>query len=104
MAIPPYVSWLVELSMIWNEEKVKNFTRKLVALSGGRLRHSEEEGVVSGEVSIAPHMGGAAGQMWQGQGEGGAAGGGGGLAAGFAFPFLLWGAEDLATSHFVEAV
>src|SRR5882724_7689757 len=25
MAIPPYVSWLVELSMIWNEEKVKNF-------------------------------------------------------------------------------
>ena len=23
LAIPPYVSWLVELSMIWNEEKVK---------------------------------------------------------------------------------
>jgi len=35
MAIPPYVSWLVELSMIWSEDKVKNFTRKLVALSGG---------------------------------------------------------------------
>ncbi|HMF47614.1 MAG TPA: hypothetical protein VK603_03155, partial [Candidatus Saccharimonadales bacterium] len=35
LAIPPYVSWLVELSMIWSEDKVKNFTRKLVALSGG---------------------------------------------------------------------
>ena len=32
LAIPPYVSWLVELSMIWSEDKVKNFTRKLVAL------------------------------------------------------------------------
>jgi hypothetical protein len=65
MAIPPYVSWLVELSMIWNEEKVKNFTRKLVALSGGRLRYSEEERVVSGEFPIAANMGGATEQMWQ---------------------------------------
>ena len=52
LAIPPYVSWLVELSMIWSEERVKNFTRKLVAISGGRLRYSEEERVVSGEF---PH-------------------------------------------------
>ena len=37
LAIPPYVSWLVELSMIWSEDKVKNFTKRLVALSGGRL-------------------------------------------------------------------
>ena len=61
MAIPPYVSWLVELSMIWSEDKVKNFTRKLVALSGGRLRYSEEERVVSGEFPIAANMGGATG-------------------------------------------
>jgi spermidine/putrescine-binding protein len=59
MAIPPYVSWLVELSMIWSEERVKNFTRKLVALSAGRLRYSEEERVVSGEFPIAANMGGA---------------------------------------------
>ena len=70
MAIPPYVSWLVELSMIWNEEKVKNFTRKLVALSGGRLRYSEEERVVSGEFPIAANMGGATEQMWQWQAKG----------------------------------
>jgi len=70
MAIPPYVSWLVELSMIWNEEKVKNFTRKLVALSSGRLRYSEEERVVSGEFPIAANMGGATEQMWQWQAKG----------------------------------
>ena len=70
MAIPPYVSWLVELSMIWSEEKVKNFTRKLVALSGGRLRYSEEERVVSGEFPIAANMGGATEQMWQWQAKG----------------------------------
>src|SRR2546425_13158202 len=56
LAIPPYVSWLVELSMIWSEERVKNFTRKLVALSGGRLRYGEEGRVVSGEVAIAANM------------------------------------------------
>ena len=70
MAIPPYVSWLVELSMIWNEERVKNFTRKLVALSSGRLRYSEEERVVSGEFPIAANMGGATEQMWQWQAKG----------------------------------
>jgi len=70
MAIPPYVSWLVELSMIWSEEKVKNFTRKLVSLSAGRLRYSEEERVVSGEFPIAANMGGATEQMWQWQAKG----------------------------------
>src|SRR5437899_1276718 len=70
MAIPPYVSWLVELSMIWSEERVKNFTRKLVALSGGRLRYGEEERVVSGEFPIAANMGGAVEQMWKWQAKG----------------------------------
>jgi iron(III) transport system substrate-binding protein len=70
LAIPPYVSWLAELSMIWSEEKVKDFTRKLVALSGGRLRYSEEERVVSGEFPIAANMGGAVEQMWQWQAKG----------------------------------
>ena len=70
LAIPPYVSWLVELSMIWSEDKVKNFTRKLVELSGGRLRYSEEERVVSGEFPIAANMGGAVEMMWQWQAKG----------------------------------
>jgi iron(III) transport system substrate-binding protein len=70
LAIPPYVSWLVELSMIWSEEKVKDFTRKLVPLSSGRLRYSEEERVVSGEFSLAANMGGAVEQMWQWQAKG----------------------------------
>ena len=70
LAIPPYVSWLVELSMIWSEDKVKNFTARLVALSGGRLRYSEEERVVSGEFPVAANMGGATEQMWQWQAKG----------------------------------
>ena len=48
MAIPPYVAWLAELSLVWGPEKVKDFACKVVALSGGRLRYSEEERVVSG--------------------------------------------------------
>src|SRR5215467_1351607 len=70
LAIPPYVSWLVELSMIWSEERVKNFTRKLVTLSGGRLRYGEEERIVSGEFPIAANMGGAVEQMWKWQAKG----------------------------------
>jgi len=70
LAIPPYVSWLVELSMIWKEDKIKDFTRKLVGLSSGRLRYSEEERVVSGEFPIAANIGGATEQMWQWQAKG----------------------------------
>lgn len=70
LALPPYVSWLVELSMIWKEDKIKDFTRKLVGLSSGRLRYSEEERVVSGEFPIAANMGGATEQMWQWQAKG----------------------------------
>jgi ABC-type Fe3+ transport system substrate-binding protein len=70
LAIPPYVSWLVELSMIWSEERVKNFTRKLVTLSGGRLRYGEEERIVSGEFPIAANMGGAVEEMWKWQAKG----------------------------------
>jgi ABC-type Fe3+ transport system substrate-binding protein len=51
LAIPPYVAWLAELSLAWGQEKVKDFARKLVAISGGRL-HSEEERIVSGEFPI----------------------------------------------------
>jgi hypothetical protein len=49
LAIPPYVAWLAELSLNWGHEKVKDFARKLVAISAGRLRYSEEERIVSGE-------------------------------------------------------
>jgi hypothetical protein len=35
VAIPPYVAWLAELSLNWGKEKVKDFARKLVAISGG---------------------------------------------------------------------
>jgi ABC-type Fe3+ transport system substrate-binding protein len=56
--------------MIWSEERVKNFTRKLVTLSGGRLRYGEEERIVSGEFPIAANMGGAVEEMWKWQAKG----------------------------------
>ena len=52
IAVPPYPNWLVELSLIWGEEKLKDFTRKLVAINGGWLRYGEEERVLSGEFPI----------------------------------------------------
>ena len=70
MAIPPYVAWLAELSLVWGTEKVKDFARKVVALSGGRLRYSEEERVVSGEFPIMANIGDALGAMWTWQAKG----------------------------------
>jgi ABC-type Fe3+ transport system substrate-binding protein len=70
MAIPPYVQWLADLSLLWGQEKVKDFARKLVTLSGGRLRYSEEERVVSGEFPIMANIGGALEHMWMWQNKG----------------------------------
>jgi len=70
LAIPPYVAWLAELSLVWGKDKVKDFTRKLVALSGGRLRYSEEERVVSGEFPIMANLGDALSAMWTWQPKG----------------------------------
>jgi ABC-type Fe3+ transport system substrate-binding protein len=70
MAIPPYVAWLAELSLVWGPDKVKDFARKVVALSAGRLRYNEEERVVSGEFPIMANIGGALEHMWDWQPKG----------------------------------
>jgi ABC-type Fe3+ transport system substrate-binding protein len=70
LAIPASIAWLGELSLIWGEEKVKDFARKLVVLSGGRLRYGEEERVVSGEFPIMANIGAAVEAMWNWQGKG----------------------------------
>jgi ABC-type Fe3+ transport system substrate-binding protein len=70
LAIPNSIAWLGELSLIWGEEKVKDFARKLVALSGGRLRYGEEERVVSGEFPIMANIGSAVEAMWNWQAKG----------------------------------
>jgi ABC-type Fe3+ transport system substrate-binding protein len=70
LAIPSSIAWLGELSLIWGEEKVKDFARKLVVLSGGRLRYGEGERVVSGEFPIMANIGTAVEAMWNWQGKG----------------------------------
>jgi ABC-type Fe3+ transport system substrate-binding protein len=70
IAIPPYVAWLAELSLVWGQDKVKDYARKLVAISGGRLRYSEEERVVSGEFPIMANFGDALSAMWSWQPKG----------------------------------
>ena len=70
LAIPPYVAWLAELSLNWGQEKVKDFARKVVAISGGRLRYSEEERIVSGEFPVMANIGDALGAMWTWQSKG----------------------------------
>jgi ABC-type Fe3+ transport system substrate-binding protein len=70
LAIPPYVAWLAELSLNWGQEKVKDFARKLVAISAGRLRYSEEERIVSGEFPVMANIGDALGAMWTWQTKG----------------------------------
>ncbi len=70
LAIPPYTTWLTDLSLIWGEEKVKDFTRKLVPLSGGQVRYGEEERIVSGEFPIMADVSNAPGRVraWQAKG------------------------------------
>ena len=70
IAIPPYVAWLAELSLVWGTEKVKDFARKLVGISGGRLRYNEEERIVSGEFPIMANFGGSFEHMWNWQNKG----------------------------------
>lgn len=70
IAVPPYPNWLVELSLIWGEDKLKDFTRKLVALNGGWLRYGEEERVISGEFPIMANIGDALATMWKWQPRG----------------------------------
>lgn len=67
IAVPPYPNWLVELSLNWGEERLKDFTRKLVALNGGWLRYGEEERVISGEFPIMANIGDALANMWKWQ-------------------------------------
>jgi len=67
IAVPPYPNWLVELSLIWGEERVKDFTRKLVGLNGGWLRYGEEERVISGEFPIMANIGDSLATMWKWQ-------------------------------------
>ena len=73
IAIPPYVAWLAELSLVWGQDKVKDYARKLVVISGGRLRYNEEERVVSGEFPIMANIGDA-GVATQGSATGRGAG------------------------------
>lgn len=70
IAVPPYPNWLVELSLIWGEERLKEFTRKLVALNGGWLRYGEEERVLSGEFPIMANIGDSLATMWKWQAKG----------------------------------
>ena len=70
LAIPPYPDWLSELTLIWGKEKVKDFTRKLIPLAGGRLRYNEDERVISGEFPIMANMSGAIERMWHWQAQG----------------------------------
>ena len=70
IAVPPYSNWLVELSLIWGEEKLKEFTRKLVSFNGGWLRYGEEERVISGEFPIMANIGDALATMWKWQPKG----------------------------------
>jgi ABC-type Fe3+ transport system substrate-binding protein len=71
MAIPPYTSWLVELSLIWGEKKVIDYVRKLVPLSAGQVRYGEiEERVSSGEFSVMANSGSAIEGMWHWQAKG----------------------------------
>ena len=71
MAIPPYTSWLVELSLIWGEKRVIDYVRKLLPLSAGQVRYGEiEERVSSGEFVVMANSGSAVEGMWEWQGKG----------------------------------
>jgi ABC-type Fe3+ transport system substrate-binding protein len=68
MAIPPYTGWLVQLSHIWGATKTKEFSRKMVSLSGGQVRYNEApERIISGEFPIMASIGGVLEAVWNWQ-------------------------------------
>jgi ABC-type Fe3+ transport system substrate-binding protein len=71
LAIPPYSSWLVELSLFWGEKKVLDYLRKLLPLSAGQVRYGEiEERISSGEFLVMANSGSAVESMWEWQRKG----------------------------------
>jgi iron(III) transport system substrate-binding protein len=71
LAIPPYSSWLVELSLFWGEKRVLDYLRKLLPLSAGQVRYGEiEERVSSGEFLVMANGGSAVESMWEWQAKG----------------------------------
>src|SRR5262249_3978986 len=71
MAIPPYTSWLVELSLIWGEKRVIDYARKLLHLSAGQVRYGDiEERLASGEFLVMANSGSAVEAMWEWQAKG----------------------------------
>jgi ABC-type Fe3+ transport system substrate-binding protein len=71
LAIPPYSSWLVELSLFWGEKKVLDYLRKLLPLTAGQVRYGEiEERISSGEFLVMANSGSAVESMWEWQRKG----------------------------------
>ena len=58
------------MSLLWGEERLKEFTRNLVAINGGWLRYGEEERVISGEFPIMANIGDSLATMWKWQAKG----------------------------------
>ena len=65
------IAWLGELSLIWGEEKVKDFARKLVALSGGLASAmAKKSESLAAKFPIMANIGSAVEAMWNWQAKG----------------------------------
>ena len=64
LALAPYPDWLAELTVTWNVERVLEFAKKLVAISGGSLRYSEAQPLIDGQFALMANEGSAMELKW----------------------------------------
>lgn len=57
LAVAPYPDWLAELTLTWNVDRVLEFARKLIAVSGGQLRYGEAQPIIDGQFALMANTG-----------------------------------------------
>jgi ABC-type Fe3+ transport system substrate-binding protein len=64
LAIPPYPDWLAALAAFWGADRVRDFAKRLVAVSAGQLRYGEAQPLIDGQFSIIANEGSALELKW----------------------------------------
>jgi ABC-type Fe3+ transport system substrate-binding protein len=64
LAIPPYADFLAGLTLLWGVDRVRDFARKLVAVSAGTLRYGEAQPLIDGQFSIMANVSSALEMKW----------------------------------------
>ena len=64
LATPPYPDYLAILRLNWGVDRVREFAKKISAISGGQLRYGEAQPLIDGQFAIMANEGSALEANW----------------------------------------